>query len=258
MICTVIKSCSREVYKWISQQAEVGEESITDWMLYKANDLDSNIDYLQFDRFTEARVTGADFEFWILTSNYNFKARIQAKRLRQNHDHYNSIAYSNRHGLQIEKLRTDARRNGFRPLYALYNNEQETSRCRRNITDEGVYLACADELYNDILLQPRQQIDTGFLISRSTPFSCWFCCPLCSSTNNKSLIDFLNNYHPTENRETPEGITDEIPAYINMLIETQSNFETKSKQTELLKSEFARYFENISGLFVIDMRKIKK
>ncbi|MFI0430685.1 DUF6615 family protein [Mariniflexile sp. HMF6888] len=85
---------------------------------YKLSDLDPNISYQLFNRIQEARTTGADFEFWILTNNFNFRARVQAKRLRQNKDHYSSIAYTNNYGYQIEKLRTDAISNGFGPLYA--------------------------------------------------------------------------------------------------------------------------------------------
>ena len=88
MICKTIKECSKEVFNWISKQKEVNEESITDWTLYKANDLEPRIKYIEFDRFKEARLTGADFEMWIIDNSYNFKARIQAKRLRIGKDHY--------------------------------------------------------------------------------------------------------------------------------------------------------------------------
>jgi hypothetical protein len=257
MICTSIKSCSQEILKWIIQQDEVGEESITDWLLYKLNDLDLNISYQLFNRIQEARTTGADFEFWILTNNFNFKARVQAKRLRQNKDHHSSIAYTNKHGYQIEKLRTDARTNGFRPLYAFYNHERLNSQCRGHIRDEGVYLSCAHTLYRDIIQQPRQVINTQFLMNRSTPFSCWFCCPLCDklSPKGKTLIDFLKAYHDLgDNEDLPSGITEETPSYVSSFVELKSS-DKSNFTSQTWEKEFQMFIKDISGLLVIDKRK---
>ncbi len=257
MICATIKRCSQEVLQWIIQQDEVGEESITDWMLYKLHDLDQNISYKLFNRIQEARVTGADFEFWILTKNFNFKARVQAKRLRQNKDHHSSIAYTNKHGYQIDKLRTDAINNGFRPLYAFYNHEQLNSQCKRQINDEGVYLSCAHTLYRDIIQQPRQTINTQFLIDRSTPFSCWFCCPLCDkiATNGNSLVDFLKEYHGLgDYGNLSDGITKETPSYISSFTELNSN-KNDNWTVQTWEKEFHRYIKDIGGLLVIDKRK---
>lgn len=258
MICTTVKKCSREVLKWIDQQDEVGEESITDWLLYKLNDMESQISYRLFNRIEEARITGADFELWILTNNLHFKARVQAKRLRQNNNHYNSIAYANDYGYQIVKLRTDAAVRGFRPLYAFYNHERLNSQCGDHIKNEGVYLSCANILYRDIMQQPRQLINTQFLMNRSTPFSCWFCCPLCNNKGceSKSIVGFLNKYHDFgDNEKLPIGITEGIPGYITSFVEIKSN--SKSKFTyQAWEKEFASFIKDINGLIVIDRRKM--
>lgn len=257
MICTTIKICSQEVLKWIVQQDEVGEESITDWLLYKLDALDPNISYQLFHRIKEARTTGADFEFWILTNNFNFRARVQAKRLRQNKDHHSSIAYTNNYGYQIEKLRTDAISNGFRPIYAFYNHESFNSQCMRNTGDEGVYLSCAHTLYRDIIQQPRQLIDTQFLMNRSTPFSCWFCCPLCDKLNfgGTSLIDFLKKYHDLgDNEDLPSGITKDIPDYISSFVALKSSDKRKFT-SQRWEKEFQKFIQDINGLLVIDKRK---
>lgn len=254
MICKTIKECSKEVFNWISKQKEVNEESITDWTLYKANDLEPRIKYIEFDRFKEARLTGADFEMWIIDNSYNFKARIQAKRLRIGKDHYPSIAYANKYGLQIEKLIDNAKANGFRPFYAFYNNEQETSRCGMDIKDEGIYLACAEELYRDIILNPRTRISTNSLISKSTPFSCWFCCPLCDLKNYNGLPDYLKRYFDFKNNDDSNlGFENKIPNHILNLLEISN--KNSSELTDIWIKENGNKFEDVKRLIVFDNRK---
>tara|TARA_R110002096_G_C14561374_1_gene719931 strand:- start:59 stop:832 length:774 start_codon:yes stop_codon:yes gene_type:complete len=256
MICQIVKACASEVFKWISQQDEIGEESITDWMLYKINDLSPQIIYKQFNRFDEARITGADFEFWILTNTQNFKGRVQAKRLRPNKDLYSSIAYANDYGLQIEKLIRDSNRNGFKALYAFYNNENHNSLCQNNIQNEGVYFSDAKTLHRKIILAPRTQISSSELIAESTPFSCWFCCPLSHSRGRNSLSDFIERYF-TDTEQTSEqnitGLTNEIPNYVEEAV----NYVNRQKGNGIIDFDFEREYRlsGINGLLIIDNRK---
>ncbi|MEY8868490.1 DUF6615 family protein [Meridianimaribacter flavus] len=256
MICQVIKACSSEVFKWITQQDEVGEESITDWTLYKANDLAPQIIYKQFNRLQEARITGADFELWILTNSINFKARVQAKRLRPNKDLYPSIAYSNSYGLQIEKLIKDSNKKGFKALYAFYNNENHDSLCQKNIKNEGFYLSDAKRLYRQIILSARTQISSEDLIKKSTPFSCWFCCPLSHIRGQNSLSDFIERYYTDskpENSDDITGLTKEIPSYIEGAI----NYVNSKKGKAIIDFDFEKEYriEGVNGLLIIDNRK---
>ncbi|MEO7978377.1 DUF6615 family protein [Flavobacterium sp.] len=252
MICQSIKTCASEVFHWISRQNEVGEESITDWGLYRASQLDGRIQYLQFNRHQEGKFTGADFELWILTDTIYFKARVQAKRLRARKDLYPGIAHSNKYGLQIDKLIKDASRGGFRPLYAFYNNENHTSQCRKNVINEGIYLADANIIHNDIFSVPKRAIDSAHLISKSTPFSCWFCCSLYESSSHETFLDFLNLYYPAQNGDNTSGITNEFPNYISSLLGLKTQSEAKLDYD--FQKEF-RILNNVDGILLIDNRK---
>jgi hypothetical protein len=255
MICQAIKDSSEEVFNWISKQKEVGEESITDWSLYNANKLDGRIQYQQFNRHEEAKNTGADFELWILTNTIYFKARIQAKRLRPGIDNYKGITYSNKYGLQINKLITDASRGGFRPLYAFYNNENHTSKCSLNILDEGIYLADANKIHSDIVSVPKRTISSSHLISMSLPFSCWFCCKLYDSKHNGTFEDFLKLYYSENQNSETDGYTIELPTYIK-----ESLRFAEIKKDGILKSEYDlqeefKILREVNGLLIIDNRK---
>lgn len=251
MICQSIKTCATEVFQWISKQTEVGEESITDWGLYRASELDGRIQYLQFNRHQEGKYTGADFELWILSDTIYFKARVQAKRLRPGKDLYPSIAHTNKYGLQIDKLIKDASEGGFRPLYAFYNNENHTSQCRNNIINEGIYLADANIIHNDIFSVPKRVIGSAHLISKSVPFSCWFCCSLYESSSNKTFFDFLELYYPTQKGDNSNGITNEFPNYISSLLKLKKDSDSKLDYD--FQKEF-RDLNDVNGILLIDNR----
>ena len=108
--CDQFRAATSYVAKWIASQDGVGEESINDWLLFNLSEKASNLKYKKFSRVQEANKTGADWEWWFVEAQYSLKLRVQAKRLRRGKDVYPSLAYANRHGLQIEKLLSDARK----------------------------------------------------------------------------------------------------------------------------------------------------
>lgn len=79
--CTKLKEASREIREWISDQPSVKEESITDWLLRDISKRVKNVYYTSFSRMTEARTTGADWEWWFLFDCGSYRMRIQAKKL---------------------------------------------------------------------------------------------------------------------------------------------------------------------------------
>ncbi|KQO28424.1 hypothetical protein ASF10_23120 [Flavobacterium sp. Leaf82] len=248
MICKVFKSCSREVLNWITKQQSVNEESISDWLLYKLSDLEPKINYLGFNRFEEAATTGADYELWVIGLPVYYRFRIQAKRLRKGHDHYSSIAYSNRYGLQIDKLIKDANILNYIPLYAFYNEEKQVSRCQGKVDDEGVYLAMARELYNAVLLKPKTFIDTAFLIGKSLPISCWFCCPLINRTPGGGFLPFLNNYFNLSDY-SEQGQYKVLPFEISNLIQ---KFRSDNPES-IWDFQFDEDYKDLKGIIVIDI-----
>jgi len=121
--CVIAREVSAKLAAWQRQQHAVGEESLTDWLLFELSNRFPWVRYMKFTRHREARETGADWEWWLAFSDGAMGLRVQAKRLSAADDNYSGIAYTNQYGLQIEKLRLDARANGLLAFYALYHPE---------------------------------------------------------------------------------------------------------------------------------------
>jgi hypothetical protein len=64
--CKHFSDASAYISNWIVAQPSVGEESITDWLLYTLSSNIASLQYKKFTRHQESRVTGADWEWWIL------------------------------------------------------------------------------------------------------------------------------------------------------------------------------------------------
>lgn len=254
-ICNAITETSIEVFNWLSKQNEVGEESITDWALYNANKLEGRIQYHQFNRHEEGKVTGADFELWIISSTLYFKSRVQAKRLRPDKDLYPSIAHSNRHGMQIDKLISDARNGGFRPLYAFYNHENHQSKCRWNKSDQGIYLADALKVHTDVFGASKRPISSSDLIRLSVPFSCWFCCGLYKEKKHLTFPDFFNEYYNKGNDDEMIGFTQKMPGYVEELLRFSDTPRSFSDEDEYDLQKKFPILKEVNGLIVINLRE---
>ncbi len=247
-VCQTFTVCSKEILKWQNKQEAVNEESISDWFLYKLNDLNENIRSIQFNRIQEARMTGADFELWVIGHTITHRFRIQAKRLRRGKDHYYGIAYTNEHGRQIEKLLHEANIKNYIPLYAFYNDENLDNRCNYKIKDEGVFVSSAQELYDQIINKVKEYVSSETLISMSIPVSCLFCCPLA----NGNFDNFFQNYfQPSFHNQNKNGQYDtfNLPNYINSIL--RENNEVIQKW---FFQEFKEITEEVSGVIVVDLR----
>lgn len=117
-ICKHISAASAYVGNWIKVQPSVGEESLTDWFLFKLSEDVPDIKYRKFTRHYEGKVTGADWEWWFIDNYHALCLRIQAKKLKTGKDNYSEIARTNQYGMQIEKLIEDAKPAVFKVVVA--------------------------------------------------------------------------------------------------------------------------------------------
>jgi hypothetical protein len=83
--------------------------------------------YIKFSRHVEARQTGADWEWWFVGAQRSIKLRVQAKRILDRKDNYPALAYSNRYGMQIDKLLNDSMRANALPFYVFYADAEPQS-----------------------------------------------------------------------------------------------------------------------------------
>jgi hypothetical protein len=262
-ICKSLSDVSREVGTWLQAQPFVGEESITDWLLYELSKRLPFVQYYKFSRHQEAKTTGADWEWWIVSNIYSIAFRIQAKRISSEKDNYKSIAYTNRYGLQIEKLIESSQKDNFLSFYSLYTtkNMNQKVRCRWKSDagiGEGIFLAGAEDLYEEFVKTGRCKVDADELIALSNPLSCLFCCPMTINKNSQTvngLYDYLRNYYPrtiersNSFRENEPGLHEEVPSYIRSLLEAEQR-----EIPDWWESEYSNQFKDINSLVLFDMR----
>ncbi len=72
-VCATAALLSGDVASWIRSQPSVGEESITDWFLYRLSESVIWIRYLPFTRREEGTMTGADWEWWLIGDSQSLK-----------------------------------------------------------------------------------------------------------------------------------------------------------------------------------------
>ena len=148
---------------WMSRQPAVKEESITDWLLDFFDQNSSLIQYYQFNRHEEARSSGADWDWWFWLQKGCFKIRVQAKKVKKNHDHYEDLARSNMTGYQLDTLLNSSTIYNFYPIYSLYGFSENVERCRmlsyRIPSNKSCLFICsAQEVYDLVFGSARKRI----------------------------------------------------------------------------------------------------
>ena len=256
-----LRDSSLYVRKWLVRQPSVKEESITDWLLFDVSEKIDGVYYSPFSRPEEARKTGADWEWWFVFRDFSIKLRVQAKRLIVKKDNYSSLAYTNRYGLQIEKLLNDAKNENFIPLYALYTSHAEVTMCGKNILDEGVYLAGGKTLYREFIVNGKKTVSDSDILKKANPLSCLLGCPI-SFERGKLLVDYFKKYYTEDSSSEPKetqniknnngeilGYHKEPPNYVTSFIQY-----SPEGLPDWWESEFRYYIENINALLVYDGR----
>ena len=263
-ICETFKECSSYVNNWMIKQPEVGEESITDWFLFNLSEKLPFLKYKQFSRIEEGRKTGADWEWWFVFSNdKSFATRVQAKKLRKGVDNYSGIAYTNNHGLQIEKLIKDAQKDGFASFYAFYSTENpKYTMCGGRMGErlKGVFWGEANKLREEIILKPRKYFSEADILKYTNPIACLFCCPLTFEKGNLNdgLRNYLEHYFKTfnyqdkiENQNHNEEIGfQKTPSHILDIL-------SKEELPDWWEKEYRFRLEKTKAILVIDLREDK-
>ncbi len=262
------------MYEWLDKQPCVKEESLTDWLLFTISNMLPNVlSYKAFTRHEESR-NGCDWEWWILTNDYYEKNRyntyrflVQAKKLKpDNGGNYQSLAYANKNGLQIELLLNSASKKRAFPLYMLYSTDKpDTAKQIKNIKClepqqhikwcngclNGGYLASALQIHELILQRAGLKHTAIELLNHSCKLS--ICDKLlchgifadifftqmikqvCSTQHHGLDYSFKHN-------------VEELPNYVDFYINQSKN------NLSFFEREFRLQIGDIGGLVVIDLR----
>jgi len=265
---------SQYVGNWIFRQPYVKEESLTDWLLFDMSENIEGVYYKSFPRHEEARRTGADWEWWLLFSDFCFAMRVQAKKLHSTYDNYPGIAYTNRYGLQIEKLLHDANRGNFMSFYAFYTDQRADVMCPNKRNDEGVFIAGGQKIYDTFIGVSRAQTMVADVLPHTLALSCFIGCPLVlwgepsmepefggtegADRFRRSIITYYKSELSPEfnNEETNileyeniPGIRNELPSYIESFIDL-----SRKRLPDWWEREFSDDIEEINALLVYDLR----
>jgi hypothetical protein len=144
-------------------------------------------------KLKEGRETGADWEWWILSSKGVLGLRIQAKKIDSKRLLYPELNKQGKKGalIQANKLIKDARQKHMIPLYVFYNFWDLAVlpldwKCHcedLDITLWGCSIASADNVKAKMIGKGSTLED---MLEISHPWSCLFCCPV---TKRQSLSD---------------------------------------------------------------------
>jgi hypothetical protein len=264
--CDDFRRASEYVFNWIKGQPSVGEESITDWLLYNLSLKVPTLKYKKFTRHEEAKKTGADWEWWFVDNYRALSLRVQAKRIMKDKDNYDGLAHTNRHGLQIEKLLDDARRKNSLPFYSLYHSPDGIPRVlcggmRDAGQGQGVFLAGAVNLYNAYIVGGRSRVEAEDLLSRSNPLHCLVCCQKVGPgmpAGVEYIYSYLRDYYGenieklNSNIDSP-GLHKEAPAYVLSLLKLE-----EAEIPDWWEKEFSHQIESINSLLIVDLRNNKE
>ncbi len=253
--CAALRAISDRLAEWQRKQVAVGEESLTDWLLFEMSSQLSSFRYLKFTRHREARETGADWEWWILFDGGCFGSRVQAKRVRIGIDNYSGLAYTNRHGLQITMLREAAKANGLPAFYLFYapGDCGASLLCPREpyASLGGAFISSASRLYDRFILPGPSSISAAQLLAESNPLHCLFCCPLVTFGDEDGWRRHVQKYFPQESSadggDGPQGFRREPPEYVYRLL-------TNDLAADAALSDQIAELPPVQGIAVFDAR----
>jgi hypothetical protein len=250
-LCNIFNAAASYVHHWIERQPAVKEETLTDWLLFEISERTNLVRYRMYTRHEEARLTGADWEWWFVGSKSNLRLRVQAKKALGTKDLYPDLMRTNAYGLQIEKLIADSKAVNAIPMYAFFSSLSASGLCgRRGPKQEGVFLSSAHRIQSRFLVSGRSKITPAQVLAISNPISCAFCCPL--SDRSDSSVDYFRQYFSegfvsAQDESSKSGIHDQLPDYVMALLSSNQEILSEGLRTDEAPQGF-------NSLLVVDLR----
>ena len=255
------KHSSRYIREWLVAQPSVKEESLTDWLLFNLSKGDPSVVYRAFTRHQEARITGADWEWWFVFPKESYLFRVQAKKASPSSDNYPDLARSNQYGLQVDKLLNAAETANAIPLYALYSAAQHPTRCRAgSSTGDGVFMAGGNDVNKQFIRPERRYVSDADLLSCTVPLTCFSGCPLLHRGRHH-MVTFLDEYFSEEMQSSEEamsesmssntsrpGVHAQLPGYVSSLLELRGDMP------DWWEGEFRFSLPDVDAILVHDFR----
>lgn len=252
--CSENIKISNETWDFMNFVRDVGEESITDYLVWQWRKLNNRFNFLNVDkhtRFKENTESGADFELelWIVTRSQSLSFVFQAKKLVEEFNSYRSkLNYKNGALRQIDVLKKFAQDNKKLPFYLFYSqpNTDTVTRCPRNrIDNTALFMTDAYTVDNLITEFDGHSLSKNTILSTTNPFHCLFCCPLAQG----NLLKYIDRYFPEIFQENIQFDSNELPTYVELILNNElENID------EIISQNNLSVFRNIG---VLDLRNEK-
>lgn len=232
--CDVVQRAVDALEAWQASQKNVGEESLTDWLLYSLAAQLKGFGYEKFTKPREARVTGADWEWWMLSKRVNFAMLIQAKRLDEKSRQSRVFSYENQHGMQIKKLISHAHMRKLPPYYMLYATRKlgALAHCTNGVhtSAAGAYLSSAESILTNVVMVAPSSSNWLKGTPQLVPLSCLFCCGQSNSSVAASTLPVRmpSLFFGTSDQFTEGGR--EVPPYVQAILNREGG-ETLFRDT---------------------------
>lgn len=224
----------------------ISEESITDFHLldlqYKHP---SEVLTTKYSKWKEGTLTGADWEWWLLSANMNsaLGLRVQAKKLDSANLRYDDLNHVTRSGrVQIDMLINNALNNHTIPIYVFYNywdtiQHNPSWNCGSNPkTIEMLGCGCCHASYIKSVINlgknGLRDIDAYMY-----PWSCLVCCHGCSDDQTdlpNRIFDFINNkLAPDEELNRQDYVRQSPPYYVKKIRDGEKLSDDEWEQMNL-------------------------
>lgn len=254
-LCQIHTDIEQEVVDFMAHVKGVGEESITDFLLWRWAKANNNFKHFNVKTFTKAQentISGADFELklWVLTKFGSFSMAFQAKKISKPFNGYHSkINYKSKNAKhkQIDVLLNYAKSSTYPviPMYCFYSKSDSI-----NHHLGGVFATSAGYI-KYLSNEPKStRISRSQLLGPHYPFHAFFC-------THHILKDQMEieNFEAYKNFLVP---SEDLPPYIEAILEEHESSALMKDYLEKYKlSQFKhigvldiRNEEGVSPLFV--------
>ena len=257
-LCESNKAISKEVSAFILNVPDVKEESITDYLVWKWGELDKRLRFINvrtFNRQEENLTTGADFELelWLVGRKFNFPLLFQAKKFLKSSDSYVAkLNYPKKTQSQLLTLINYAKAKKRLPFYMYYSSTDKSTRsmCGGLDANEDYSLFISDAFSVKEIADGKYgaKVSKNFLLARSNPLHCIFCCPL--SKDGAYFRHYFSSLYTELGYE--EFSKEPLPDYVTYLLSDKFSGKDDEEILSLIKKNEIGHIRNIA---VYDMRE---
>jgi len=244
-LCQIHTDIEQEVIDFMDQVRRVGEESITDFLLWRWAQANSSFKHFNVKTFTKAQentISGADFELklWVLTKFGSFSMAFQAKKISKSFDGYHSkINYKSKKAKykQIDVLLNYAKSSTYPviPLYCFYSKSDSISHHLG-----GIFVTSASYIKYLSNKPKSTRIPRRQLLGPHYPFHAFFC-------TDQTLRDqmAIESFEAYKSFLLPPQ---DLPPYIKAILD-------ENESSALMKDYLEKYkLSQFKHIGVLDMR----